>query len=68
MYLYILKYVPRLPGPASTVEERSLRKNSVRGDRGSKLAVGDFSFQMLYAQISGGCFNIGQVNQLSQPR
>ena len=30
------------PGPASTVEERSLRKNFVRGDRGSKLAVGDF--------------------------
>ena len=32
------------PGPASTVEERSLRKNFVRGDRGSKLAV-DLSFQ-----------------------
>ena len=36
------------PGPASTVEERSLRKNFVRGDRGSKLAVEE-SFQMLRA-------------------
>ena len=33
------------PGPASTVEERSLRKIFVRGDRGSNLAERIYLFR-----------------------
>ena len=52
----------KLPGPASLVEDRSLRKNFVRGDRGSKLAVGDFFSDAL----SKHKYRTSQ--QLSQPR
>ena len=46
------------PGPASTVEEHSLRNFSFPADRGSILAVGDFFSDALYTYISDGRFNI----------
>ena len=63
-----LLYKMVLPGPASTVEEQSLRNFLFSpADRGSKLAVGD-SFQMLYVPyILRTLQYIGRVNQLTQP-
>ena len=57
-----------MPGPASTGEERSLRKIFVRGDRGSIPAEDYFSD----AIIRNACLTenptIGRVLPISQPR
>ena len=54
-----------MPGPASSVVERSLRNISTSGDRGSNLAEG-FIFSGAFREMQfmfGGISNIGRDNQ-----
>ena len=57
-----------MPGPASSVEDRSLRKNFVvRGDRTSIPAEAIFS-DAIYRNRFDGDPTIGRVLPISQPR
>ena len=59
------------PGPASSVEDRSLRKIFVQGDRGSNLAE-DLTFQSRFSSnfalmIDGNLQLSDELHQLTQP-
>ena len=66
IYIFIVIKTEQLPGPASSVVERSLRNISTSGDRGSNLAEGFVCSDAFLRETQfmfGGISNIVRDNQ-----